>query len=212
MSFKKYISLTAVLFTFILSSLRAEDFAYVTNFAPNNVSVIDLSNNTVVATVTVGATPLGIAITPDGAFAYVTNASDDNVSVIDLSNNTAVATVAVGAGPFGIAICPSQVEELVVTAKTGRDRFLTQTDLFNRISWIPPEVSPTSYEVLLDETLLATLPGYINYFIDHNKRKDETSTYTILAFDGTDEVARGTITITCVKCQCHCNCKCHRSP
>ncbi len=40
--------------------------AYVAISGSPNVSVIDTSNNTVVATVPVGSGPLGIAITPNG--------------------------------------------------------------------------------------------------------------------------------------------------
>jgi YVTN family beta-propeller protein/parallel beta-helix repeat protein len=82
-------------------------FAYVTNQLSNNVSVIDTSANTVVATVAVGSLPRGVAITPNGAFAYVTNRTSNNVSVIDTSANTVVATVAVGSNPFGVAITPN---------------------------------------------------------------------------------------------------------
>jgi YVTN family beta-propeller protein len=42
---------------------QAQNFAYVTNDASNSVSVIDTASNTVVATVTVGSCPLGVAIT-----------------------------------------------------------------------------------------------------------------------------------------------------
>jgi DNA-binding beta-propeller fold protein YncE len=39
------------------------------------VSVVDISSNTIVATIPVGIQPSGIAITPDGAYAYVSNYS-----------------------------------------------------------------------------------------------------------------------------------------
>ena len=50
---------------------NAQPFAYVTNALSNNVSVIDLSTNTVVTTIplTTGA-PVGIELTPDGTRAY----------------------------------------------------------------------------------------------------------------------------------------------
>jgi YVTN family beta-propeller protein len=56
--------------------------------------------------VTVGPSPVGVAITPDGAFAYVTNAGSDTVSVIDTATNTVTTTVTVGSGPGGVAITP----------------------------------------------------------------------------------------------------------
>jgi YVTN family beta-propeller protein len=64
----------------------------------------------VVATVTVGSSPFGVAITPDGTRAYVTNHSgtviSGTVSVIDTASNTVAATVPVGSGPLGVAITP----------------------------------------------------------------------------------------------------------
>ncbi len=56
-------------------------------------------SNTVVATINVGVTPAGIAITPDNKFAYVANnnnysiADSDTVSVLNLTNNTLVTTI-----------------------------------------------------------------------------------------------------------------------
>jgi YVTN family beta-propeller protein len=81
-------------------------FAYVTNSASSNVSVINTATNALVATVTVGCGPTAVAITPNGAFAYVANSCDSTVSVINTATNTVVATVAVGGQPQNMAITP----------------------------------------------------------------------------------------------------------
>ncbi len=86
-------------------------YAYVTNFGSNNfspvgttVSVVNLSSNTIVDTITLGIQPSGIAITPDGSFAYVSNystiyngagftdltASQGTVNIIDIQTNTVI--------------------------------------------------------------------------------------------------------------------------
>jgi YVTN family beta-propeller protein len=75
---------------------------YITNFNSDNVSVIDTATNTVVATVQVGNSPAGIAVTPDGDFVYVANQGSDNVSVIATATNTVVATVQVGNSPIAL--------------------------------------------------------------------------------------------------------------
>lgn len=113
-------------------------FAYVTNFGSNNfsplsggispevsgttVSAVNLSTNTIEATITVGNQPAGVAITPDSRFAYVTNyntfylgenftdltAGEGTVNIIDICTNTVLCRVlVVGASPSAIAISPN---------------------------------------------------------------------------------------------------------
>ena len=81
-------------------------WAYISNFSDGTVSVIDTATNTVTATVMVGAGPLGVAVTPDGAHVYVVNSGDNTVSVIATATNTVGAPVPVGACPFGVAVTP----------------------------------------------------------------------------------------------------------
>ena len=83
----------------------AGTFVYVTNSGTTTVSVIQLSTNTVVATITVGAVPDAVAL--DSAYAYVSNDGTTTVSVIQLSTNTVVATITVGTSPEGIAVNPA---------------------------------------------------------------------------------------------------------
>ena len=77
-----------------------------TNFVSNSVSVINISTNTVVATVPVGTGPNNPAVTPDGARLYVANGSSDDVSVVDTATDVVVATVPVGDDPRHLAITP----------------------------------------------------------------------------------------------------------
>jgi YVTN family beta-propeller protein len=69
-------------------------------------SAIDTYSNKVVANITVGNNPQGIAITPNSRYAYVANFLDSIVSVIDTYSNRVVANVTVGSYPFAIAITP----------------------------------------------------------------------------------------------------------
>lgn len=61
--------------------------------------LLSVAPNTVVATINVGVTPAGIAITPNGRYAYVANnnnysiAGEDSVSVIDLTTNMVITTI-----------------------------------------------------------------------------------------------------------------------
>ena len=78
------------------------------------VSVIDTATNAVVATVPVGYSPDGMAVSPDGSRVYVVNTcgasssctGNGTVSVIDTATNAVIATVPVGYSPFGVAVSP----------------------------------------------------------------------------------------------------------
>jgi YVTN family beta-propeller protein len=83
-------------------TVDAVDYSYVANQGDGTVSVIRLSDNTVVDTITVGDEPYGLsATTVSGTiYMYVANTGSDTVSVIDTSTNTVTATVAVGLRPY----------------------------------------------------------------------------------------------------------------
>lgn len=79
---------------------------YVANVRGNSVSVVDPATNTVIATVPVGAFPVGAAVSPDGTQAWTANQGSNNVSVISTSTNTVTATIPVGRLPFGLTFAP----------------------------------------------------------------------------------------------------------
>src|SRR5258706_382899 len=80
------------------ASTRAQN-AYITNQSSNTVSVMDTGTDTVIATIPVGVTPFGVAVSPDGSKVYVANISSNTVSVIDTATNTVSATITVGPPP-----------------------------------------------------------------------------------------------------------------
>jgi len=93
---KKLVVLSLLLMAFGCISLNAQNIAYVANFFDNTVSVIDLSTNTVTATIPVGQEPGAVAFLPDGSRAYVINRSSfgfGTYTVIDTASSTVLATV-----------------------------------------------------------------------------------------------------------------------
>lgn len=80
----------------------------------------------IVATINVGITPDGIAITPDNRFAYVANNNNysltnaDTVSVLDLKNNTLKQTISDSSfnEPFRIAINPKGTKAYVTNSNS----------------------------------------------------------------------------------------------
>jgi YVTN family beta-propeller protein len=88
------------------SLLLAGNLAYVSNSSSNNVSVLDITTNTVVNYIAVGVNPRHMAINSDGSRLYVVNAPSRNVSVINTETNAVIATIPVVYSPWGIAITP----------------------------------------------------------------------------------------------------------
>ena len=97
----------AVLVLVLASTAWAAPFAYVANYSDNSVTKIDVATNTVAGTIPVGAQPLGVAVTSDGAKVYVGNFGAGSVTVIDAATNTASATIPVGSQPRGLAVTPN---------------------------------------------------------------------------------------------------------
>ena len=83
--------------------------AYVTNYGSHDVSVIDLSSNSVVKTIPVGENPYGVVVTPDGKRVYVSNTGSSDLSLIDVDPSSGgfdhvVANVPIGSGSGGVDV------------------------------------------------------------------------------------------------------------
>lgn len=94
----------AALLSFFCMAGWAAPFAYIPNYSSNNVSVIDIATNAVVATIGVGNGPLGVAVNASATRAYVLNNVGNSISVIDTSTNLVIATIPVSTSPSGIAV------------------------------------------------------------------------------------------------------------
>jgi YVTN family beta-propeller protein len=71
------------------------------------IYVIDLTTNTVIATIPVGAFPACIELTPDGSQLWVTSRGDSNMTIIDTMTNTIVTQIQNVPEPTGIAFNPT---------------------------------------------------------------------------------------------------------
>jgi YVTN family beta-propeller protein len=153
----------ALVLAFSARPAEATPFAYVVNESDGTVSVMDTTTNKVVATVTVGGSPTGVAVTPDGKHVYVAN--NANVLVIDTSNNTVVGTpITVGNGPVAVAVTP----------KNGQYVYVANSNLSNTVSVIDTATntvvdtinvggSPAGVAVTQDgKHAYVTAPGYVS--------------------------------------------------
>src|SRR5258708_9052123 len=85
-------------------SANYHEYAYVTNGLSNTVSVVDLRALSVLATVTVGKSPTGIAENPKRNEIYVANTESNSVSVIDAESNKVVSTIGVHRAPYFVSV------------------------------------------------------------------------------------------------------------
>jgi YVTN family beta-propeller protein len=92
-------------------SVNGQHRVYVTNAANNTVRVINANTTTNTytagASVTVGTTPRGIAVSPDGNRVYVSNWGAKSVSVLNTSTATPTlvgSPITVGTNPFGVVV------------------------------------------------------------------------------------------------------------
>ena len=111
----------------------ATDMLYVANSdsfitRPGTVSVIDGSpsidgkpnTGKVIATVSVGKDPWGIAVDPKTDMAYVSNRGSNTVSVINGHTDKVVATVGVGLQPVGVGVVPATDTIYVANGGNGK--------------------------------------------------------------------------------------------
>jgi YVTN family beta-propeller protein len=91
--------------------------AYIPNWDSHNVSVIDISIDTVISTISVGNNPMAVAVSEIKKRVYVTNYSDLTISVIDTDAQMEIDTIPVDNPPNWIAINPTGTRLYVVYNK-----------------------------------------------------------------------------------------------
>ena len=82
------------------------------------VNVADPATNTIIASIPTGASPVGIAVSPDGSRVYATNVistSEGSVSIIDTATNSVIASVPTAGYPWDVAVAPDGAHAYAVT-------------------------------------------------------------------------------------------------
>lgn len=90
--------------------------AYITNFADNSVSVLDVATKTVTATVYGFNGPWGVAVKQDGTRVYISNYNGGTVSVINTETDSKITDISIGGlYPKGMAISPDGLKLYVIS-------------------------------------------------------------------------------------------------
>jgi YVTN family beta-propeller protein len=140
------------------------DVALVTNTADNTVSVVNLSNGTVVGTpIPVGTNPEGIAVAPRLGLAVVANFGSNNASIVDETETVGPKTVTLCPTcfqPVGVAINEDSLVAAVTNSATSNP---TNPNAISSVSFVdittatstlnPPAIDEDPIAVAIDPTL-----------------------------------------------------------
>jgi YVTN family beta-propeller protein len=127
----------------------------------NSVSIIDAKVGTVKATFSVGVSPLGVAVSPDGSKIYVANTLSNTVSVIDAASQK-VTAIAVGNSPSGVAF--STDGSKVYVANTSSNNVSEIDAATNAVTaTFPVGNSPVAFGVFIQPRFAGT-PGTPNCY------------------------------------------------
>ena len=88
----------------VSESTAGELRVFVTSEKSNDVTVIQVENQKVLATIPVGKRPRGITVSRDGRHVFVANSNSNNVSVIDAANLRVIDTLPAGLDPEGMTL------------------------------------------------------------------------------------------------------------
>jgi len=125
-------------------------YAYIANSTSGNVSVINTQTNAVVNTITVGQTPTGVAVSPDGTLVYVANQSSGGVSVISTKLNALLTTIlTTGNSPTALTVSPDGTRLYVVNLNSN-DLSVINTGTYSLITTIPVGGYPNGVAVSPD--------------------------------------------------------------
>ena len=95
------------------------DKVYVTNQGAGTLTVYNRSDNSVLATVPVGASPSAVVVNSVGTRAYVANSAAGTVSVINTANNSVMTNIKVGVSPSSLALTPDGTRLFVTNGGAG---------------------------------------------------------------------------------------------
>lgn len=139
--------------------------AIVANSGNNTVSIVDLVNDAVLSTITVGNHPVALAVSSDGSTAYVANYGDSTITKINLNTNTPLSTIAAGGQPTSVALTASG------TLWVGGMGFLTQMNSQN-MSVVATQstngmtISGLGYSDTTNELIATTMDSSGNVSVD----------------------------------------------
>jgi YVTN family beta-propeller protein len=126
---------------------------FVTVGATDQLVVLDLSNLTPVATVSVGSDPSGVAFDPEDSDVYVADSGTDQLTVVSALTNQVIGQIPVGANPEAVAFDPFDGEIYVANAGSANLSVIDPAAA-RAFASIPTGLAPVDVEVNPDNNTL----------------------------------------------------------
>ncbi len=139
------------LFPVHLAFVQGGRIAYVTNFQGSSVSVINTTQDKVIATIKTPAGPHGLAASPDGRFIYVACLDGQALAIIDTATNTLAQTL----------MLPANVHPYsVVLGKEGRYLYVTD-NFFGRVIVVDTQKQDDPAHALVGDAAAGQQPALL---------------------------------------------------
>ena len=160
----------------ITATPASSGFAYIADYFLNIVSVINLSSNTVVATIPVGLNPHNVDISDDGNFVYVANYHGGSISVINAATNTVVGNIVTD--DYQEAIVLSSDGQRAYSISGGGKFYTINTVTNTVINTFPLNLTSNSMCLSADGKYVYIAPHYSNEVVVFNTQNN-TVEYTV---------------------------------
>ena len=127
-------------------SAGAQPFAYIASIAGSTVTVVNIANNSIIASPYIPGGMTGIAASPGGAMVYVTAQSANQVEVFSTTSNSVIGAIGVGATPVAVAFTPNGAFAYVANQASNTVSVINTASNTN-VATIPVGVRPTGVAV-----------------------------------------------------------------
>ena len=153
----------------------SKGYSYICN--STTVSVIDLSTNSISATITVGNNPFSVAISPDGTTGYVMNNADNTISIFNTLTNTVTKTLTVGVNPLFCVFSPDGTKAYV-SNYSGKSISVINTST-NTVS------TTINFSTSVQPTGIRISPDGSKIYVTNNYSGSDTGIYVITTTSNT---------------------------
>jgi YVTN family beta-propeller protein len=128
---------------------------YVTDFASDEVAVVDTATNRVTSKFYAGYEPLGLAVSPTGDKIFVTNLSNGLVKALSTTDFDILDDIKVGGRPSNVAIAPNGLQVFVTNYGRGK---------YGKVDFLDASTHRILGEVEIGiKPMAAALPGGLLY-------------------------------------------------